>query len=115
MEKPTEKGRSNFFAMTCHTIMVVILLIAYAVETFVKHDRAWWYFFIMLVVGGVPVIIEQMSYRKDNDNDKLKYCIGYGFLTFYAFLLFTANNPLTFTYIMLIIQGVHPNPPLYPF
>lgn len=106
MEKTTEKGRSNFFAMTCHTIMVVILLLAYAVETFVKHDRAWWYFLIMLVLGGVPVIVEQMTYKKDNETDKLKYYIGYGFLIFYAFLLFTANNPLTFTYIMLIIMVV---------
>lgn len=106
MEKMTEKSRSNFFAMACHTTIVVILLVAYAIETFVKHDREWWYWLIMVVIGGVPVIIEQMAYKKDNEYDRLKYCLGYSFLIFYAFLLFTANNPLTFTYIMLIIMVI---------
>lgn len=106
MKNTTEKSRSNHFAITCHTIMVSIIIVAYGIETFVKGDRQWWYFLTVVALGIAPVIAEQVVYRKKKDAGRVKYSVGYGFLCLYAFLLFTASNPLTFTYIMLIIMVI---------
>ena len=103
MKQRTEMGRCNFYALTCHTVMVVILTIAYAIETFVKNEREPLYFLVVALLGLVPVILEQILYRKNNETKMVKHLIGYGFAVYYAFLLFTATNPLTFTYVLLMV------------
>ncbi len=106
MKNRTEAARSNLYAMTCHIIMAVILVAAYALETFAKGERALWYFAVVCVLGLVPVGIELFFYRKNNETSAIKHCIGYGFSLFYMFLLFTATSPLTFTYAILMIMVV---------
>lgn len=103
MKQRTEMGRCNFYAMTCHTIMASILTIAYAIETFAKQEREPWYFIVVALLGLVPVILEQILYKKNNETTMVKHLIGYGFAVYYTFLLFTATNPLTFTYVLLMI------------
>ena len=103
MKQRTEMGRCNFYAMTCHTVMVVILTIAYAIETFVISEREPLYFLVVALLGLAPVILEQILYRKNNETKMVKHLIGYGFAVYYAFLLFTATNPLTFTYVLLMV------------
>ena len=103
MKQRTEMGRCNFYAMTCHTIVASVLSLAYGIETFIKHERTPIYFLIMLVLGMGPVIAEQIFYKKNQDTTMVKHFIGYGFAVYYTFLLFTATNPLTFTYVLLMI------------
>ena len=103
MKQRTEMGRCNFYAMTCHTIVASVLSLAYGIETFIKHERTPIYFLIMLVLGMGPVIAEQIFYKKNQDTTMMKHFIGYGFAVYYTFLLFTATNPLTFTYVLLMI------------
>ena len=78
MSKTTEKSRNNFYALTCHTVMAVILIVAYAIETFVKHSREPWYFLITIVTGAVPVIVEQILYRKNKESKAINYWLMYG-------------------------------------
>ena len=103
MKERTEMGRCNFYAMTCHTIVASILSLAYGIETFVKHERTILYFVILLALGLLPVLGEQICFKKNQDTTMIKHFIGYGFAVYYAFLLFTATNPLTFTYVILMI------------
>lgn len=103
MKQRTEMGRCNFFAMTCHTIIAIILTAAYGIETFIKGEREAWYFLVVALMGLGPVIIEQITFKKNNDSTMIKHFIGYGYAAFYVFLLFTATNPLTFTYSMPMI------------
>ena len=103
MKQRTEIGRCNFFAMTCHTIIAIILTAAYGIETFIKGEREAWYFLVVALMGLGPVIIEQIVFKKNNDSMMIKHFIGYGYAVFYVFLLFTATNPLTFTYSMPMI------------
>lgn len=103
MKQRTEMGRCNFYAMTCHTIVVSVLTLAYAIETFVKQEREIVYFLIMMLLGLGPVIMEQIAFKKNQETKMIKHFIGYGFALYYAFLLFTATNPLTFTYVLLMI------------
>ncbi len=102
----TEMARNNFYVMMCHTIMSVILIAAYAIETFVKNERDLWHFAIVVVLGLLPVVAEFLFYKKNQDTKAVKYFAAYGYSIFYLFLLFTANNPLTFTYIILMIMIV---------
>ncbi|MBQ6815402.1 MAG: chemotaxis protein [Lachnospiraceae bacterium] len=102
-KKITEKARCNYYAMMCHTVVTAVLILAYAIEVFAKHDRSIVYFIIMILLGGLPVLIEHLFYKKDNETEKLKLCIASGFIIFYGYLLFTANNSLTFTYAVLIM------------
>lgn len=106
MSKTTEKSRNNFYALTCHTVMVAIIIAAYAIEAFVKHSREPWYFLITIITGAVPVIAEQIIYRKDKESKAIRYWLMYGFLIFYGFLLFTAHISITFTYIILIVMVI---------
>ena len=103
MEQRTEMGRCNLYAMICHTIVVSVLTLAYAIETFAKNQRSILYFGIMVLLGMVPVVLEWISYKKNQDTIMVKHFIGYGFALYYAYLLFTATNPLTFTYALLMI------------
>ena len=103
MKERTEMGRCNFYAMTCHTVVASILTGAYGIETFVKHERSVLYFLVLIALGMIPVLLEQIAYKKNQDTTMIKHFIGYGFAVYYAFLLFTATNPLTFTYVILMI------------
>lgn len=103
MKQRTEMGRCNFYAMTCHTIVASVLTVAYAIETFVKHERSILYFIILVALGMLPVLAEQIFYKKNPETTMIKHFIGYGFAVYYAFLIFTATNPLTFTYVLLMI------------
>ncbi len=106
MKTRTEIGRNNFYAMICHTIMDVMLVAAYSLETFAKHERGIVYFLIVMALGLTPLIIEWVCFRKNEETTMVKHCIGYGFAIFYTFLLFTATNPLTFTYVLLMIPVI---------
>lgn len=103
MKQQTEKSRCNSYAMNCHTIVALVLVIAYGIETFVKNEREPWYFIVVAGLGLFPIIMERIMYRRNAETTMVKYLVGYGFIPFYAFLVFTATNPLTFTYILLII------------
>ncbi len=106
MKNRTEAARSNFYAMTCHIIMAVILVAAYALETFAKGQRELWYFAVVCILGLVPIGIEFFFFKKNEETPAVKHCIGYGFAVFYVFLLFTATSPLTFTYVVLMIMVI---------
>ena len=103
MKQRTEMGRCNFYSMTCHTIVASVLTLAYGIETFIKNERGLLYFVIVAVLGMGPIIMEQIAYKKNPETTMVKHFIGYGFAVYYAFLLFTATNPLTFTYVLLMI------------
>lgn len=103
MKQRTEMGRSNFYAMTCHTIIALVLTAAYGIETFIKGEREPWYFIVVVLMGLGPVLMEQIVFKKNNDTTMVKHFIGYGYALFYIFLVFTATNPLTFTYSMPMI------------
>lgn len=103
MKNQSEKSRCNFYAMTCTTVLSVGLMFAYGLETFAKHDREPLYFVILCVLIIAPLTFAQVYYRKNSESQLIKYCVGYGFLVYYGYLLFTANNPLTFCYALLLV------------
>ena len=72
MKQRTEMERCNFFAMTCHTIVVSVLTLAYAIETFVKQEREIVYFLIMMLLGLGPVIMERIAFKKSQETKMIK-------------------------------------------
>ena len=101
----TELSRCNRFAMICHTVVVIIICVAYATEI-LKGARTPLYVGIIAVIGLIPVLMEWSLYKRDKEAHAIMHVIGIGFMVFYAILLFTAQNALVFTYVILIILAV---------
>lgn len=96
-----EKREINKIAVICHTITVIVLVLAYAVEV-VKGARTVPYYVIFALLALVPVISEWVLYKKDAADDKIPYIVGIGYTIFYTFVIFTTTDVTSFTFIIPI-------------
>lgn len=87
----------NRTAAICHTVMVVVLVIAYAVEV-LEGSRTLGYYGIFCLLAVAPVVAEWILYKSNPETDKIKHAIGVGYSSFYIFVLFTTVNDVAFTY-----------------
>lgn len=97
-ERFSEKGFVNYNAMMGHTIIDIVLFLAYAVELF-KGSRTLGYFVIFALLCLVPVAAEQIVYRRNPEHGLIKHIIGISYAVLYLFALFTTNSLMTFTYV----------------
>ena len=97
----TISNRVCCFALTA---IVTIICAAYTVEV-VKGNRTVPYVIATFVLAFVPTILCWILYKGRRDTTMIKHVVSYGFAILYTFLLFTAQNPLVFTYVfpMLIV------------
>ena len=56
-----EKSLINKVAILCHTVIVIVLMLAYALEVF-KGSRTIGYYAVFSILAAVPVIIEWILY-----------------------------------------------------
>ncbi|MDE6208655.1 MAG: hypothetical protein K2M73_03145 [Lachnospiraceae bacterium] len=100
----SEYTLANKVANVTLTILVTIICIAYIMEL-VKGNRTLPYILATCVIAYATVITSWIVFSKNKESLLVKHinCIGFGIL--YAFLLFTAQNDLVFTYAipMLIV------------
>lgn len=101
----TEKARSNQYVMWVHTTVAIFLMLAYFVDI-VAGTRSMGYYLTVVTFASIPVVIEHVFYRRNQDTSAVQHCSGYGFAVIYTFLLFTARSPLTFTYVLPMILAV---------
>ena len=103
--KFSEKAFINRTAMIGHTIIGIVLILAYGIEV-LKGSRTLGYYclFSLLCIG--PVIAEFVIYSKNKESGALKHivCIGYGVM--YLFAIFTTTSILTFTYAIPMFMVV---------
>lgn len=91
----------NKAAVACHTVIVIVLELAYLLEV-VKGSRTIGYYLIFSLVAILPVAIEFVMYRREPEDLRLKYVIGATYCLFYLFVVFTTTNMIAFTYIIPI-------------
>lgn len=96
-ENFSEKGHINKTALLGHTIIGVVLALAYALEFF-KGSRTLGYYtvFALLCIG--PVIVEHILYRKNPEDGKIQHIMGSCYGILYLFAIFTTNSLLTCMY-----------------
>lgn len=104
----SETAIANKVASVTVTILVSIIFLAYVIEV-IKGNRTAFYVSVTGVLGYIPVALSWILYRSQHDSEKLRLYVGIGYGVFYAFLLFTAQNGLVFTYAipMMVIATLY--------
>jgi hypothetical protein len=64
----TEAARNNLYAVVCRIIISLVLIGAYAIETFGKNARSIVHFGVLVALGVVPVVVEVIIYKKNRDS-----------------------------------------------
>ena len=77
-----ERRISNKVVMICWNIVMMIIALAYLLEV-IKGERGILYFLIILLIGGVPLLIADSLYKKDNTYEKVKDCAAYAYASFH--------------------------------
>ncbi len=105
-EKFSEKKYVNRVALLGHTIIGVILFLAYALEFF-KGSRTVGYFTLFSMICLTPIVVEHILYRRNPEDGKIQHIMGICYGAMYIFAIFTTNSLLTCMYafpmFMLII------------
>lgn len=96
-EKFSEKGYVNRIALTGHTIIGVILFLAYALEL-LKGSRTLGYFTLFSLLCLTPILVEHILYRRDHENRYIQHIMGICYGILYIFAIFTTNSLLTCLY-----------------
>lgn len=96
-ENFSEKGHINKTALMGHTIIAIVLFAAYALEVF-KGSRTIGYFALFAAMCLIPVIVEQFIYRKNPEDNRIKYIMGSCYGALYVFVIFTTHSVLPCMY-----------------
>ena len=106
----SETAVANKLAVITLTVICSIISLAYVLEV-VKGARTIGYVVLTVVLAMLPVLISWILYNSDKNSESLKYVVAVGYSILFAFVLFTAQNDLVFTYIipMLIIITLYNN------
>lgn len=96
-KKFSEKGHINKTALQGHTIIGVVLAMAYALE-FIKGARTLGYYTVFALLCIVPVIVENILYRKNPEDGKIQHIMGVCYGILYLFAIFTTHSILTCMY-----------------
>lgn len=87
----------NKAAVTCHTVIDIVLFAAYFLEV-VKGSRTIGYFLLFSVLAIAPIVAEQIIYRMNPSSEVIRHIIGYSYSILYMFAIFTTNSVTTFVY-----------------
>lgn len=77
-----------------------VLIVAYLIEL-IKGVRTPISYLIVACMCLIPSIAAQLIYFKKKDSALIRYILGYGFLVFYAYAMFTTSTELSFCYIIV--------------
>ena len=108
--KLSEKAYINRAAILCHTIIGVVLALAYMVEL-VKGARTVGYICVFGALCIVPVVAEWLLYKKDPNSGFIMHVIGVCYGALYVFAIFTANSITNFVYAvpMFVVMILYSN------
>lgn len=96
-EKFSEKGHVNKTALMGHTIIAIVLFLAYGLEFF-KGSRTLGYFSLFGALCIVPVVVEQILYKRNAEDGMIQHIMGVSYGILYVFAIFTTNSLLTCMY-----------------
>lgn len=95
--KLSEKAYINKAALWCHTIIDVVLALAYMLEL-LKGARTVGYICVFTALCIVPIIIEWLLFKKNPESKAIMHLIGVFYGILYVFAIFTANSVTNFVY-----------------
>ncbi len=104
-KRESEKIRDNTVFLRLHLVYQGVILLAYLLES-IKGARTWGYLAPLALILVVTMIVEILIHRGNPASNKLRMVALVGFSLMYAYVLFTAANPLIFTYALLVMALV---------
>ncbi|MBO6015105.1 MAG: hypothetical protein J6P60_00765 [Lachnospiraceae bacterium] len=104
----SEIALANKLTTMAFSILCTIITLAYVLE-FAKGNRTLGYIIITALMALIPMIMSWVLYKGNKESVQIKRVVAIGYAVMYAFVLFTANNDLVFTYAipMLIIVTLY--------
>lgn len=99
---------ANKMALISLTVIDVIIAIAYMAEA-LKGSRTFGYVGLIAFLALFPCVLGWVFYSQSSEHGAVKHIVAIGFAIMYTVALFTAANPLVFTYAipMLIIVTLY--------
>ncbi len=101
LEKYANQSRNETILKGVH-ILNGVLAIAYFIEL-IKGARTPFSYLIVACMCLIPSIAAQLIYFKKKDSPVIRYILGYGFLLFYAYAMFTTSTEVSFCYILVTL------------
>ncbi|MCM1193992.1 MAG: methyl-accepting chemotaxis protein [Butyrivibrio sp.] len=96
-ENFSEKGHINKTALLGHTIIAVVLALAYALEL-LKGSRTVGYYMVFALLCIVPVVVEHILYRRNREDKMIQHIMGTCYGILYLFAIWTTHSLLTCMY-----------------
>ncbi|MBR1929945.1 MAG: hypothetical protein IJ833_00510, partial [Lachnospiraceae bacterium] len=100
-----EKEFANRVALTCHTIVACVLLLAYMLE-WLKGARTLGYILIVFLLTAVPVAAEWIIRSKNREGVIIRHVMAITYSILYIFAIFTTNSILTFVYAIPMFVAI---------
>lgn len=97
----SDMHRCNKTVVTTYTIIVLVLVAAYAVEV-IKGSRTIGYYIVFCLLALLPNILCIVLYKKNPESSSVKHILTVGFSIFYLYTIFTTISPVAYTYALLV-------------
>ncbi|MBR4514962.1 MAG: hypothetical protein IKO61_08775 [Lachnospiraceae bacterium] len=106
----SEIAIANRAATWAVTVINLVIIAAYILEV-VKGNRTVGYVAIAVALALLPIVSSWFFYMKDEESEIVKHTVASGFSLMYMYVLFTASNPLVFTYVipLMVIVTLYSN------
>ncbi|MCM1143398.1 MAG: methyl-accepting chemotaxis protein [Lachnoclostridium sp.] len=92
-----ERKEINKVSVFCHTAVVSVILLAYALEV-VKGARTIGYYGVFFLLAAIPVVFEWILYKRNGADKKIQHSLAIGYGIFYVFVIFTTTDVTSYTF-----------------
>lgn len=93
----------NKTALIGVTIMNAVICVAYVVEV-LKGARSIGSFAILAMICIVSIAVAMGIYVRRKDSYLIRSILGYGFLIFYGYIMFTSKTDMPFCYVLVAVS-----------
>lgn len=97
MEQERELKQINKVAVICYTIVVSVILLAYAIEV-AKGSRTLGYYAFFSFLAAAPVIASWILFKMNPASTLVKHIMGVGYGIFYGYTIFTTTDLTAYTF-----------------
>lgn len=101
--KTNADASRNKTALLGVTIMNLVICVAYVVEV-VKGARSIGSFAILAATCIVPIIAAVAFFLRKKDAFPIRLILGFGFLLFYGYIMFTTKTDMPFCYVLVAVS-----------
>lgn len=103
MFKVSSLSSTNKAVLIINWILDMCVILGYIAE-FLKGSKSMAYVLCVIAIIVIPVLTATFVYRKNPDSKKMKFITLTGYFVIYAFVMFTTERLLVYTYIFPILS-----------